>query len=471
MGRICIIDDKEILRDSLRGVLAGERHDVEEFDDPVEALPAIERGGFDLVLTDLKMPRMDGVSLIRHLRERGKDVPVLLMTAYATVETAVEAMRLGAFDYIQKPFDMGKLTALVEAALKHAASRGTGATSAGGGMSAGGGASNGRVLIGESAAAQCLRREIAQVAASHAAVLVSGESGVGKELVAEQIRRLSPRANGPMLCLNCAALSAPLLESELFGHERGAFTGAERLRKGRFEIADGGTLLLDEVSEMELGLQAKLLRVLQEGQFERVGSSETRIVDVRILATTNRDLREWVDQGRFREDLYFRLNVLPIAVPPLRERSEDIPLLAEYFLKKAAQREGSAPLRLTPTACRRLQAHDWPGNIRELENLCLRAATLCPGPEMREDELAKWLGEREERRPRAQADGRAGHLMEDMERRLIEQTLTEQGGHRARTAQALGIGLRTLTLKLKKWREEGMIPASRLSGRATVLSG
>ena len=255
-----------------------------------------------------------------------------------------------------------------------------------------------------------------------------------------------------MLCLNCAALSANLLESELFGHERGAFTGADRVRKGRFELADGGTLLLDEVSEIPMPLQAKLLRVLQERQFERVGSSVTRSIDVRVIATTNRNLTDWVARKRFREDLYFRLSVLPIVVPPLRERRDDIPLLVDHFLARAASRAGRPKVRVDDRAMGLLTGYDWPGNVRELENLCERASVLVLDGVLTVQLVSPWLsGIR--RVETLDHQFRPGHLLEDMEKQMIEKTLKECGGHRAKTAAALGIGVRTLGLKLKQWRE------------------
>ena len=256
-----------------------------------------------------------------------------------------------------------------------------------------------------------------------------------------------------MLCLNCPALSSQLLESELFGHERGAFTGADRLRKGRFELADGGTLLLDEISEMDLPLQAKLLRVLQEGQFERVGSSLTRRVDVRVIATTNRNLGEWVAAGRFREDLYYRLSVLPLAVGPLRGRREDIPELAAHFLEQIARRDGRQTKRFSVGALITLHEYDWPGNVRELENVCQRASVLAVDDEIPADLIRPWLVSNRESEPDA-SRFRPGHILEDMERNMIEQTLLRFNGHREKTAKALGIGVRTLGMKLKRWREE-----------------
>ena len=292
-----------------------------------------------------------------------------------------------------------------------------------------------------------------QLFENYATVLVSGESGTGKELVASYIHNASPRRDRPMLCLNCAALSANLLESELFGHERGAFTGADRMRKGRFELASGGTLLLDEVSEMAMPLQAKLLRVLQENEFERVGSSVTRRADVRVIATTNRNLRTWVARSQFREDLFYRLNVLPVTVPPLRARAEDIPVLVDHFVREAAIQDGLPAVSVTPGALELLMAYEWPGNVRELQNICRRAVTLCGDSTIAAALIEPWL------RPVSPAlDGmgplRDGRMLEDMERRLIERTLQRFNGHRAKTAGALGMGVRTLGLKLKMWRDE-----------------
>jgi DNA-binding NtrC family response regulator len=391
---------------------------------------------------------MDGVALLREARTSGCEASVILMTAFATVDTAVEAMKLGAFDYIQKPFEAEQLCMLVDRAVQHAVLRSENEA-----LKRSLTDSEPREMVGESAVMRVLRETVSRVSPSSNTVLIQGESGTGKELLARSVHRASPRADRPMLCLNCAALSANLLESELFGHERGAFTGADRMRKGRFELADGGTLLLDEVSEIPLPLQAKLLRVLQERQFERVGSSVTRSVDVRVIATTNRSLSDWVARKRFREDLFFRLSVLPVQVPPLRERRDDIPLLVDYFLDRAAGRTGRPSLRVDDAAMRLLQDYDWPGNIRELENVCERASVLVLDGILTSHTLAPWLngvqrGEAFERQLRY------GHLLEDMERQLIEKTLRECGGHRVKTATALGIGVRTLGLKLKMWREE-----------------
>lgn len=448
MGRVCVVDDEEMLRESVAEALARDDHFVTTFESPFEALEAVRGGGFDCVVTDLKMPGMDGVSLLRELRGAGCDAAVIVMTAFGTVHSAVEAMKLGAFDYVQKPFDADQICLLVDRAIQHSMLQAENEA-----LRRSLTDGDEREMVGESVVVSRLRETIHRMAPSGHTVLIQGESGTGKEMLARAIHAASPRAERPMLCLNCAALSANLLESELFGHERGAFTGADRVRKGRFELADGGTLLLDEVSEIPMSLQAKLLRVLQERQFERVGSSVTRRVDVRVIATTNRNLGEWVARKRFREDLYFRLNVLPIVVPPLRDRREDVPMLAMHFLKRAARRAGRPVLRLEDRALRLLREYDWPGNVRELENLCERASVLVVDGELTADVVAPWLGSIQ------RSDGldqkpRFGHILEDMERQLIEKTLAECGGHRAKTAAALGIGVRTLGLKLKQWREE-----------------
>ncbi len=458
MACVCVVDDQEMMRDSLSAALKAQDHKVYCYAAADEALTAIRQRSFDVVLTDLRMPGMDGVALLRELRRLGIDVPVVLMTAYASVQTAVEAMKLGAFDYITKPFNPDEVAILIERAIReqrllrdNEVLRRTIEDH-----------DRDRRLIGESAVMKSLLERIERIARSSATVLITGESGTGKELIARAIHAASPRRDQPMLCVNCAALSPTLLESELFGHERGAFTGADRTRKGRFELADGGTLLLDEVSEIDLALQAKLLRVLQEREFERVGSSITRRVDVRVIATTNRDLRDWAARARFREDLYYRLSVLPIEVPPLRERREDIPLLVDYFLERIGRREGRKPPRFDEQAMQLLCAYDWPGNVRELENLCERVCVLEEGRTIGAVHVQPLLRGpvRVASAPSEQVTYRDGHILADAERDLILKTLKRFNGHRERTARALGIGLRTLGLKLKRWREEGILDDS-----------
>ena len=453
MACICVIDDQAMMRDSLEATLTAQDHKVFAYDNAQEALTMIKQQSFDAVLTDLRMPGLDGVGMLREMRRLGLDVPVVLMTAHASVPTAVEAMKLGAFDYVQKPFDAQEIEIVIERALRDRSlvrdneilrreiedlDRQ-------------------RELVGQSPALQPVLEKIQRVAQSSATVLITGESGTGKELIARAIHVASARANQPMLCVNCAALSPTLLESELFGHEKGSFTGADRMRKGRFELADGGTLLLDEVSEIAPPLQSKLLRILQEREFERVGSSVTRRVDVRVIATTNRDLRDWAAKARFREDLFYRLSVLPIEVSPLRERREDIPLLLDYFVGRISAREARARPKFTADALRMLQEYARPGNVRELENLCERVSVLEAGREVAPATIAPLLNG-PIKTASAAAEGlqyRDGQILSDAERTLILHTLERFSGHRERTARALGIGLRTLGLKLKRWREEG----------------
>lgn len=448
MGRICVVDDNEMLRESVAETLTRDDHMVSAFADPTEALRAIKGGNFECIITDLKMPGMDGVSLIRELRSAGCEASVIMMTAFGSIDSAVEAMKLGAFDYLQKPFDADQLSLIVDRAVQNATLRSENEA-----LRRSLTDGDPRVMVGDSASMRSLRETIDRVAPSVNTVLIQGESGTGKELLARAIHCASPRSQRPMLCLNCAALSGNLLESELFGHERGAFTGADRVRKGRFELADGGTLLLDEISEIPASLQAKLLRVLQERQFERVGSSVTRSVDVRVIATTNRNLADWVARKRFREDLYFRLSVLPVTVPPLRERREDIAALMDYFLGRASSRTGRPKLRVQDEAMELLCNYDWPGNVRELENLAERASVLVIDGVLTAPIVEPWLSGIRKAETLDQSL-RPGHLIEDMERQLIEKTLRECNGHRAKTAAALGIGVRTLGLKLKQWREE-----------------
>ena len=310
-----------------------------------------------------------------------------------------------------------------------------------------------RPLIGSSETMQRIREQIERVARTSATVLVRGESGTGKELVARAIHLASDRRDKPFLAVNCAALSENLLESELFGHEKGSFTGADRMRRGRFELADGGTLLLDEISEIAPSLQAKLLRVLQESEFERVGSSTTQQVDVRVIATTNRDLEQSVDEGKFRGDLFYRLNVVPIELPSLRQRNEDVPELARHFLHQIAKRTNTPFRHIEPEALRLLQRYNWPGNVRELQNIIERATVLETEPALvRAATIEPWL------KPRGveqTIDDLAGKPLADIEKKVILSTLEQFRGHRLKTAHALGIGVRTLGMKLKRWREDG----------------
>ena len=478
--KVLVVDDKQMMRDSVGATLQRAGYTVVVATNGKDAVVKIARHQPAVVVTDLKMPEMTGLELLQHLREADADLPVILMTAYGTVSDAVEAMKHGAFDFVQKPFEGDQLVVVVRRAVEHRRLR----------------RENdalkadlaertvGPALVGSSGPMRSLATQIRQVALSSGTVLIQGESGTGKEVVARTIHAHSQRRDRVMLCLNCAALSSSLLESELFGHERGAFTGADQLRKGRFELADGGTLLLDEISEISPQLQAKLLRVLQEGQFERVGSSTSMRVDVRVVATTNRDLSQSVADGTFRQDLYYRLNVLPIAIPPLRSRVDDVPLLASHFLAQVAQREGREAKRFDDEALALLQGYHWPGNVRELQNICERASVLCRGSVIAGGLIQPWLLSREGaapiHRPSAPANGMhtlagspplqpptpvqpsVGPLrsLEEVERDEVLRALGWFNGNRTRTAQALGIGVRTLGLKLKKWKEQNLVAQS-----------
>ncbi|MEX0887715.1 MAG: sigma-54 dependent transcriptional regulator [Phycisphaeraceae bacterium] len=474
IARVLVVDDKQMMRDSVGATLQRAGYRVIAASDGVAALDAVARHRPAAVVTDLKMPEMDGLELLRRLRTADDQLPVVLMTAYGSVNDAVEAMKQGAFDFIQKPFEGDQLVLVVGRAVEHRrlvceneALRSEAPH-----------ADHAPRLIGRSPAMRAVAEQIERVADSHGTVMISGESGTGKEVVARTIHAHSPRREAMMLCLNCAALSSNLLESELFGHERGAFTGADQLRKGRFELADGGTLLLDEISEIGPELQAKLLRVLQEGEFERVGSSTTMQVNVRVVATTNRDLSHAIEAGDFRQDLYYRLNVLPIHLPPLRDRLDDVDALASHFLARAAKREGREPKQLTEDAVEVMRRYGWPGNVRELQNICERASVLARGSMIEAGLIQPWLSgsapevgrQNSERRELRASAGRAGgggpavgvsvKKLEDLEREQILHTLGQFNGNRQRAAEALGIGLRTLGLKLKKWKEQNLVAQS-----------
>ena len=462
-GRVLVVDDHLQARQSIADVLREAGHEVECLASASEALKVLERESFDVVITDLQMPGMSGLEFIHYLQRRPHGAQVLMVTAHASVASAVDAMRHGAFDYIEKPFDVDQIEQLVSRAMQHGRllDRRQKVQSAG----------SGRVeMIGASPAMQSLSARIQQIAATAETVLITGESGTGKELVARAVHAASNRAAAPLVSLNCPVLSAHLMESELFGHERGAFTGADSPRTGRFELADGGTILLDEITEIDPSLQAKLLRVLQERTFEKVGSSATREIDVRVIATTNRDLRREVAAGRFREDLYYRLAVVPLAIPPLRERREDVPQLAEHFLLRAAARLERDPCSLEPAALDLLTEYHWPGNVRELENIITRASVLNLGNPIAAEELRDWLLDTPSARGSDRACGEAGVArieaglnLDDMERKLIEATLERFNGHRAKTAEALGIGIRTLSGKLKAY---GYAPRTKAFARA-----
>ena len=444
-GRMLVVDDHPQSRQSMVDILQHAGHHVDGCSSAVEALQRIRQGDgdFDVIITDLKMPVMSGLKFIQTLHADGNEAKVIVVTAYATISSAVEAMRHGALDYIEKPFNADALESVVARALRMGAD-GTAVPPTPGGYAP-------VEMIGSSPAIEVLRTKIAQIAPTGETVLISGESGTGKELVAHSIHSASRRAARAMISLNCPALSAQLMESELFGHERGAFTSADAPRVGRFELADGGTMLLDEVTEIDLSLQAKLLRVLQEKTYERVGSSETLRADVRVLATTNRQLKEEVQQGRFREDLYYRIAVVPLHVLPLRERREDIGVMVKYFLQQTATRLGRDPLQLDSSASDLLEHYAWPGNVRELQNIVTRAAVLADTPTIGADDLQPWLIQNAHDDSSLVEAMPVGISLQEMERKLIIATLDQFDGHRAKTAAALGIGIRTLSGKLRSY--------------------
>jgi DNA-binding NtrC family response regulator len=453
VARILIVEDEKHAREALGEVFAGE-HDVDLAADVAEAARLMAAAAPDVVLTDVVLPGdEDGLDLLRAVKEADPAIPVIVMTAYGSVERAVNAMRDGAHDFLEKPLDLKRLRNLVASTLKGRASEPTAATYRQGLAAAG--VPPG--FVGSAPAILEIFGKVAKVAPTNATVLILGESGTGKELIAEAIHKASPRARGPFVKVNCAALPEGLLESELFGHIKGAFTGAVRDRAGRFEAADGGTLFLDEVGEVPAHTQVKLLRVLQNREIERVGDNRPRAVDVRLVAATNADLDEAVRKGRFREDFYFRLKVITLRVPPLRERRGDIPALAEHFRALYSRRHDRPVQTFSPAALEILRAYDWPGNVRELENTVEAAVVLTEGETVEPKALPEEVGgsQRIEDLP----DGEviripAGTSLPDAERTIILDTLARTDGNKTAAARILGIGLRTLYRKLDQYAEE-----------------
>jgi two-component system response regulator HydG len=447
---LLVADDDPGLRESLQRTLMRAGHRVLLASDGRAALEQLQAGSVDLVLTDLKMPGLSGLELLRAAKDVAPDVDVILLTAFGTVEEAVAAMKDGAYDFLTKPFRGEQLLKLVGKALERRqliqqnralqkqleALRGKGQ------------------IIGASPAWRRTMTLVEQVAGSSANVLIQGESGTGKELIARQIHELSGRHGGPFIAVNCAALPETLLESELFGYERGAFTGATGRREGRFELADGGTLFLDEVADLSLVTQPKILRALQEGEFEHLGGTRTLRVDVRIVAATNADLVRRVREKRFREDLYYRLNVITVQVPALRERRDDIRLLAQHFVRLYAAKNGRRLDGLTEEAMRQLDAYPWPGNVRELENVIERGVVLARDTLIDVTDLPHEVAGREAQGVVPQAIAALiGVPLADVERRLLDETLKVTGGNKTRAAQLLGIDVRTVARKLERQDE------------------
>lgn len=449
-SRILVVDDDDVHRGMLRTMLRSWGFTVEEASDGDEAVEMVRNQTFDVVLTDVRMARMDGIKALQAMLAYNPALPVVIMTAFSSVESAVDALRIGAYDYLVKPLDFDLLKETLQQGiersrysienrelrrqLEEAGERPD--------------------ILGRSQPLKEMLRFIETVAPTEATVLITGESGTGKELVARALHGASSRAQKALVVVNCAALTESLLESELFGHEKGAFTGADKRRDGRFVQADGGTLFLDEIGEMPITVQAKLLRALQQGEVQRVGSDTPIHVDVRVLAATNRDLRHEAQEKRFREDLFFRLNVISIEVPSLRDRAEDIPLLAAKFLERFAERNHKNIKGFSPQALDSMLRYSWPGNVRELENAVERAAILCRGDLIMEDDLPDNVFSAEERRDDESAPASldlAGMPLDMVEKKAIEMTLQQTGDNKSEAARRLGITRATLHNKLRKY--------------------
>src|SRR5512139_2110746 len=446
LGRILVVDDEANARTALAELLRDEGYDVETAADAFKALGKYETFSPHVVVTDLKMPGMDGIELVKKIRAAEDPAAVVVMTAFGAVASAVEAMRAGAAEYLTKPLNFEELLVVIERALEHQALRRETRQL------------RQRVrdrvaptnIIGASPPMQRVFEIVDQVAPSRATVLITGESGTGKELVANALHQRSARASGPFVKLHCAALAESLLESELFGHEKGSFTGAMARKDGRFQIAEGGTLFLDEIGEISPAIQVKLLRFLQEHEFERVGGNQTIRVDVRVIAATNRNLAELVAKGKFREDLFYRLNVVSLEMPPLRDRRTDIPALSKFFLDRYT-RENAKPIEgFTTEALERLMSYDWPGNVRELENAIERAVVLCNTQQIEARHLPPSV------QPRMTPAGMPaipGSTMAEIERYAILETLKSTGGSTSKAADILGISVRTIQYRLHQYNE------------------
>jgi two-component system NtrC family response regulator/two-component system response regulator HydG len=446
--RILVVDDEQNARDALKTIFTEEGYDVAEAADGEAGLAALSTFKPDAVLCDIRMPKMDGLQLLENSKAEGHSAVFVMVTAFGSIETAVQAMKMGAEDYVTKPVDVSAVLARLEKVLEKRALR-----------------QENELLrerlrekykfsniVGESAELQGVFDVVARAAPTRATILVLGESGTGKELIAQAIHEASPRRDKPFVKVNCAALTETLLESELFGHEKGSFTGAIGRREGRFELANGGTLFLDELGDISPALQVKLLRVLQQQEFERVGGTQTVKVDVRVVAATNRDLEAEVKAGRFREDLYYRLNVVSVVLPPLRKRKTDVPALVQHFLERYGQMHGKQMKGLAPGTLNVLLAYDWPGNVRELGNVVERAVVLARGSELTSDDLPAAL--RGPRPTDRTSDSLIpGASLYEIEREAILRTLDLVGGSTSRAADLLGISVRKIQYRLKEYAE------------------
>lgn len=432
MKDVLVVDDEQQMLVAIRDTLIRKGFQVTTASSGADAVGKLQKNYFQAVLTDVRMPGLSGIDLLRQVKKLSPSTPVIMLTGHGTVEDAVSALKQGAYDYLMKPFSARQLTETLDKA-----------------VSASGALPGASEIITADPRMKQLLGMAYQAAQCDATVLIQAESGTGKELVARFIHSSSQRRDRRFVALNCAAVPDELLESELFGHERGSFTGALAQKTGKFEVAHQGTLLLDEIGEMDLRLQAKLLRVLQEGEIDRVGGTRPIAIDVRVIATTNRSLKELVAAGSFREDLYYRLNVIPLTIPPLRQRRADIALLVQHFCRKYST--GSEPRQFAPETIELLEKYDWPGNVRELENITRRAIALCLSPLVSPGDLFL------EMEDTAESEGglKAGLSLEEMERRLIRITLQETAGNRTQAAEMLGISLRTLRNKLREYRADG----------------
>jgi two-component system response regulator HydG len=437
----------------LRTLLSGWGYTIVEADDGQVAIEKVHKQAFDMILMDIRMLKVSGLEALDGIKIYNPAIPVIIMTAYSSVETAVEALKKGAYDYLTKPLDFDELRLAIEKAMDHSRLKEENRLL----RESLGSRFDRQNIIGRSTAMAKILETVAQVAPSEATVLITGDSGTGKELIAGAIHFNSPRKDGPFVKVNCAAITETLLESELFGHEKGAFTGAHRLKEGRFRQADGGSLFLDEVSEMSMGMQVKLLRALQEREITRVGGEEVVKVDVRVIAATNKDLTQEIESERFREDLYYRLNVVTLNVPLLRERKEDIPLLAQHFLGTFAEKNRKQIKGFSPQAMDQLVKYDWPGNVRELMNAVERAVVLSRSEYLDEQDLPLVIKDAlsgEEKIPSRYAVP-ADLPLEDVEKATILKTLESTDGNKSEAARRLGITRKTLHKKLKKY---GMMP-------------
>jgi two-component system response regulator HydG len=456
MAAILIIDDNETIREGLAHTVKRMGHAPLTAKSGSEGVALFKsRADIEFVITDLKMEGMDGVAVLRAIGERDPDVPTMIITAYGTVETAVEAMKLGAFDFLTKPFAPEVVRLKVERALELA-----GARRARRKLEAQNEYLRGEVegkyqfadLIGGSEKMQAVFRTVKKVAVTDSTVFIAGESGTGKELVARAIHEHSRRAKGPFIKVNCGALTETLLESELFGHDKGAFTGAIKAKMGRFELADGGTLFLDEIGDVPPAMQVKLLRALQEQEFERVGGEATIKVDTRVISATNKDLESEVAAGRFRQDLYYRLHIIPLELPPLRERRDDIPLLVAHFIEKLGARTNAGIRTISDGALGRLMAYHWPGNVRELENVIEQALVFAEGDEIAVAALPAFLqGPNEDDRLDVPKEMSLPEILDDLERQLILKAYDKAKGVKTETARLLGIKTSALYYKLDKY--------------------